>query len=241
MIVVDVGNTSLHFARINDEGEVIKNVKLPTSKANKSSIQKVLANIPDKHIVVCSVVPSVTAIFGRLSQKIYIIGKDIKVPIRCLYNNQQVGIDRLVGAFSVKTFFPKTRLVLDFGTAITMDILSKGGVYQGGLILPGIGSTVKALSQCALLPKLMKFEKIKKVIPRDTKESINKGLEEGFSLMINSLIEKYKNKLRISFADTTIITGGEVSVIIHKLEFPYQYEPSLVVKGIWALSNNFFR
>lgn len=235
MIIIDIGNTSMHFAQIKNK-RFIKTFKVPSGKASKTVIQKVLSKYPDEKVLAVSVVPKLTKALKSADKNALIAGENIKAPIKCLYNKKNVGMDRLIGAFAAKILFPKSRLILDFGTAITLDILSKNKVYQGGLILPGIGSTLKALSNCALLPKRIKFKKSKSLIPKDTPESINKGIEEGFSAMVNELIKKYKKTLKIPASQKVIITGGEAPVILPRITFPYKYEPDLVLKGLAALT-----
>jgi len=235
MIVVDIGNTSLQFGWFK-KGKIRKSISLASVGITKIQIKKLLSRYPSENVLICSVVPKITDLFRGLTNKVYIVGRNIKVPIKCFYDKRQVGIDRLVGAFAAKKLYPKTRLLLDFGTAITLDFLSKKGDYQGGIILPGIGSTQKALSNCALLADEVKFKRTKKIIPTTTKESISKGLEEGFSVMVNSLVEKYKKKLKIKRNEKVIITGGEALVVRPKLNFAYQYEPFLVLKGLQILA-----
>jgi len=237
MIVVDIGNTKLQFAWIKDK-KILKTANLATDAVSKKKIIKILAKYPKEGVLVCSVVPRVTKLFQNLNNKVFVVGRDIRVPIKSLYSKKEIGMDRLVGAFSARLFFPKVRFILDFGTAITLDFLSKNGTYQGGIILPGIGSTLRALSGCALLPKKIKFKRIRKTIPTGTKESINKGLEEGFSLMINSLIKKYKCDLKVKPREKVLITGGEALISAPKLDFPYKYEPFLVLKGLAVLAGN---
>ena len=237
MIVVDIGNTNLTFAWFK-KGKLTRVVKLDTATISKSAIERVLSKEKNEKILICSVVPKITKIFRKLKTKVYVVGSEVKVPIVCLYDKRKVGMDRLVGAFSAQMLFPRVRFILDFGTAITLDFLSKAQAYQGGIILPGIGSTQKALSNCALLPREIKFKETKKIIPKTTKESISKGLQEGFSLMINGLVKKYKKKLKIKPREQIVITGGEALVVLPKLNFTYEYERYLVLKGLEILSRN---
>jgi type III pantothenate kinase len=156
--------------------------------------------------------------------------------MKCFYDKRAVGMDRLVGAYAARILFPHTRLILDFGTAITLDFLSRQGAYRGGIILPGIGSTLGVYARCALLPRYIRFKKTKKHIPANTRESITKGLQEGFSLMINSLVAKYKGILHIPKASPVIITGGDAALIMPHFDFAYYYEELLVIKGLLALA-----
>jgi type III pantothenate kinase len=235
MIVTDIGNTSLQFGWFRKQ-KLLRITTLSSATVTKHQIQRLLSKHPGETLLICSVVPKITKLFKGLNNPVYVVGKDIKVPLKCFYDKKKVGMDRLVAAFACKKLYPKARLVLDFGSAITLDFLSKKGDYQGGIILPGIGSTQKALSNCALLPKKISFKKTKKLIPTNTKDSINKGLEEGFSAMVNSLVEKYKKQLKISNKEKVVITGGEAVVVIPKLNFPYKYEPFLVLKGLNILT-----
>lgn len=237
MIAVDVGNTSIHIAHFK-RGRFKKAKKIPTIGVTKASLRRVLSPKLNEKILVCSVVPKVTKIFKSLKMPVCIVGQDIKVPIGSSYDKRRIGMDRLVGAYAAKKLFPGVRLALDFGTAITLDFLSEGNVYQGGIILPGVGSTLGVLSKCALLPKRIKFKKTKKLIPTTTESSITKGLAEGFSLMINSLVRRYKKKLKIAKNKRVIITGGDAGVIMPGLDFPFKYEPSLVLKGLEILSRS---
>jgi type III pantothenate kinase len=240
MIAVDIGNTSLHFYWMSGL-RIYKSCQIPTCQANTKKIIKILSLSNDTQLFVCSVVPALTAIFESLksspSKKIYIIGKDLTVPIKCFYDRKTIGSDRLVAAFAAKQLYGRTRIIIDFGTAITFDILSKGGDYQGGLILPGIGSTLRVLSSCALLPKKIYLKKPKTLIPRNTAESINKGLDSGFLAMLNSLVDRYKKILKLNQNDKIVVTGGDARFIFKRLQFHCAYEPFLIAKGLALLSN----
>jgi len=237
MIAVDIGNTNLHFAWF-DNSRIIKTAKLSTQNISIFDLINIIPKSYQNNIFICSVVPRITALFEKIYSPIYIAGKNLKIPIRCLYNKNEVGMDRLVGVIAVKVIYPKIRIVLDFGTAITLDFLSASGDYQGGIILPGIGSTLKVFANCALLPSTIKFIKSKNIIPKNTKESINCGLQKGFPAMINSLIKEYKKRLRIPSSAKIIVTGGEAKIIIPKLSFACKYEPYLVLKGLNILSKS---
>ncbi|UCC95805.1 MAG: type III pantothenate kinase [Candidatus Omnitrophota bacterium] len=237
IIVIDIGNTSMHCALVK-KGKIFCVWKHPTRNLTKADLEGFLAQYPPADILVCSVVPSLTCLLKALKRKVYIIGKDVNVPISCLYNKKRVGMDRLVGAYAAHQLHASSRLLIDFGTAITFDFLSKNGSYLGGFILPGIGSTLQVFSQCAMLPEIKKInpKRVKKLIPRNTEESIQKGIQEGFSIMINSLVKKYMHLLKIPSQSTQIITGGDAPLIMPYLDFPYTYDPLLALKGLYLLS-----
>lgn len=237
MIAVDVGNTSIHIAYFK-KGKLKTAKKIPAIGITTASLKKTLRSGLNEKILVCSVVPKITKIFTSLKMPVSVVGRNIRVPIESAYDKRQIGMDRLVGAYAAKKLFPEVRLILDFGTAITLDFLAKGNAYQGGIILPGVGSTLGVFSKCALLPNRIKFKETKELIPTTTENSITRGLIEGFSLMINSLVKKYKKKLKLAKNKKVIITGGDARVIMPSLDFPFKYEPLLVLKGLEILSRN---
>jgi len=237
MIVFDVGNTSLNCG-IEEKGELIEIIKLPTQEITFKKLDNFLKNFPShKTVIVCSVVPYVTSLFKRIKKKrIVIVGEDIKVPIRCFYNKKQIGQDRLLSAFSARKKSPLARLVIDFGTAITFDFLSEKGEYLGGIIFPGVGLCFKTLSlNCALLPENIRKEKKLSFIPKNTSQSINKGIIEGISILINSWVEKYKKRFSLDKKEKIIITGGEATFVLKRLNFPFLYFPHLILEGLIVL------
>lgn len=240
MIAIDVGNTSLHFAWFGDGGKITKLKRLPTVNAKISDIKRIISKNKQERTAVCSVVPSVTAMFRKLRKEfglnILIVGEDIKVPIKSFYNERHIGMDRLVAAYASKKIYKDARIIIDFGTAITFDILSKEGSYEGGLILPGLGSTLKVLSSCALLPKKIELRNRFAHIPRDTKASIDIGIKQGFSFMLNSLIEEYRKILHLKKNAKVIITGGDAKFILPSLKSTVIFDQFLVMNGLYLLA-----
>lgn len=237
MILVDIGNTNINFAW-GDKAKLRKFKALPTLKAKRSSLKRIIGQYPDSDILVCSVVPGCDYLFGSFKNAFF-AGHDLKIPIVCRYRKNQVGIDRLVCAWAAKKLYPCVRIVVDFGTAITVDFLSAGGTYEGGIILPGIGSTLRVLSNCALLPDKVKLRTRRGLIPRNTTDSIAKGLGCGFAAMLNGVIAQYQSQLSMRRDETVVITGGEAGFICKKLDFTYRIDGHLVLKGLNMLSKNF--
>ncbi|MEI8350525.1 MAG: type III pantothenate kinase [Candidatus Omnitrophota bacterium] len=236
IVTIDVGNTSIHFAWVKN-GRIVRTTLLPTAQSAMKSLEAVLSQDKKNTLYVCSVVPRVTALFRNLHQHVYIVGENLKVPIVSLYNKKHIGMDRLVSAYAARILYPQVRIVIDFGTAITVDFLSRTGVYEGGLILPGIGSTLRVLSSCALLPRRIILRSTQALIPRDTPQSINSGITEGFSSMVNVLVKKYKKFLCLKKNTRIVITGGDAQSILSRLDFAYSYEPFLIMKGLILLAN----
>ncbi len=243
VLVVDIGNTSVSISVVSYGNILAKKLVGTDVKINefrkKFSYSVSSLNKQEKlrHSVVCSVVPRIEKIVievlrKTLDQKPLIVGKDMKVPIKnCYKKPKQVGQDRLVCGYAAKELYGCPVIVIDLGTAITIDAISKKGEYKGGIIIPGIRlSTQSLFKNTALLPDIA-IERPRHVIGQDTKESILSGIFYGYGSLLDGLIglvsTKVKGKPRV------ILTGGYAKLMkgfikkkIHKID------PDLVFKGL---------
>jgi type III pantothenate kinase len=167
-------------------------------------------------------------------KKPYIIGKDILVPIKNLYHKpKQVGQDRLVNAYAASSLYRAPLIAIDFGTAITFDIISKKKEYLGGMILPGLKISLEALNQrTALLPKI-KLKKPDDFIGKDTKNSMLSGIIYGFGSLTDELITRIKKVIgRNALA---IVTGGNTELISKYCRKINKVDVNLTLKGLSML------
>jgi len=173
LLAIDIGNTSIH-AGIFQKSRIIRTMlmqadasQLGISKAFKKNLSTDAKKI--KSVVISSVVPEMTiiaqnAIKRLLNIQSVVLGADMIVPIANLYKRpKQVGQDRLVNAYACKEFYGCPAIVLDFGTATTFDYINRHGGYEGGIITPGVNTTIDSLSEkTALLPRINLGRKHKK-------------------------------------------------------------------------------
>ena len=243
ILALDIGNTSITFAGIRGKKvEVLRNVK---TIAKERDIVKIL-NLclkkiasPIEAVIICSVVPKMEKIVGdiikrKTTVKVYIIGKDIKVPLKSKYNPKQIGQDRLVCAYAAGVLYGAPALVVDLGTATTLDIVSKRNEYLGGIIIPGIEMSAESLFRnTALLPKIT-ITRPQALIGKDTQNSILSGIFYGYGEMIHGLIGLIARKSHIK--PKVIVTGGYLrlmkSYIAGKVT---AFDRDLVFKGLGVL------
>jgi type III pantothenate kinase len=240
MIVFDIGNTNTDYAVVRD-GKLSHQQQVNNSQLNKHYIQNLCQRYKPQYLLISSVAPSLTAFFRGVKPQVKLVGRDIKIPLSSKYDHKDIGQDRLVTAFAVKKYYPQVRIVVDFGTATTVDFLSKKGDYLGGLILPGVNLYLDSLKKCELLPDKIKIKPISATyIPKNTQDSISAGLIEGFAAMINGIIAKYRKFLRKQQKQQprVIITGGGFSLMRKKLDFSHIYDKDLALKGLALLAKN---
>src|SRR3989338_1207603 len=216
LLTVDIGNTNIGFA-IFSGVKITKKFNIPTKNYSWKHLKNKLGRVSVVKSVICSVVPKVTVVLARDLKRLlgappYIIGKDLKVPIKNLYRRPyQVGQDRLVNAYVGVRLFGSPLILIDFGTAVTFDVVSKRGEYLGGMILPGLQISLDALNErTALLPRV-RLKRPKEFIGSDTEGSMLSGIVYGLAALSDDLTKRIK--LRIGKAGKVIGTGGNINLI----------------------------
>lgn len=238
ILAVDIGNTSCLFAEVSSSGKPGKSFRLPTKnlKTRKvfQTIQKKLSRI--EAVVIASVVPQAgnelrKKLPALLSRPVVLLGKDIPVPIKNRYRNpKQVGIDRLVNALAAHKRHHRPCVIIDFGTAITLDAVSAKGEYLGGVIAPGIEISLDALFQkTALLPKI-RLQHTSNLIGRDTVESIRIGCSTGIGGLCDRLALKIKKML--GKRTLVVATGGYAKFMKNYCNSIDLIDDDLTVRGI---------
>ncbi|MBC8389808.1 MAG: type III pantothenate kinase [Actinobacteria bacterium] len=245
LLVIDIGNTNISCGLFNSR-KLIKVWKILTSDFlfRRRIVLGKFKKIKQKNIeaiIICSVVPEVTEKLNFMLKKIFfvrpvIVGKDLKIPIRNLYKNpRQVGQDRLVGAYSGYKLYGCPLIIVDFGTTITFDVVSRNKKYLGGIILPGIEMSLESLfNKTALLPKV-KLNKIpQSLIGRDTVNSILSGIFFGFGSLCEGLIQKIKNKIG---GCKVVATGGYARIMSKYCKCIDRIDDELTLKGLATIYN----
>ncbi len=209
----------------------------------KSYLRKIINRNNIHDAIICSVVPVASKLMEKELRKLlgkqpYIIGKGIKVPINNLYlKPKQVGQDRLVNAYAGVKLYGAPLIAVDFGTAVTFDVVSRNKEYLGGMILPGLGISLDALNQrTALLPKI-KLGEPKEFIGRDTKSSMLSGIVYGFAALTDDLVIRIKKK--IGKNAKVIGTGGNIDLIGKYCRKIDKMDKDLTLKGLNFIYRNF--
>lgn len=200
---IDVGNTTAAYG-VYKRGRFFLLGRVPTAdfRAIIDRCAKGKVNRSGMKWVISSVVPKVTARLVRLIRSrckpafIYVIGKNVRLSVPMRYARKKLGADRLVNIYGAVQKGRLPALVIDFGTAITFDYISKKGVFEGGLIVPGVELSGNALQEkTALLPKLKEFGfPPGSLIGRNTRSAMGLGLLNGFGALADGLIERFRKQ-----------------------------------------------
>lgn len=223
LLLLDVGNTTIELG-FALPGQDMVSFRLPTQHEltpDSLGLQVVqlcaLAGLQPRAVaswVVCSVVPQLDTVLRAAAKRFcgcgcLFAGRDVPIPLRNQYERpREVGMDRLVTAYGAHQRYDALGyIVIDFGTATTFDVV-KGDDYLGGLICPGVFSSVSALStRTAKLPQAdLRLDSPNIQVGRSTSQSLNQGLVHGFASMTEGLVARLKPQL--PDGSLVVATGG---------------------------------
>jgi len=243
-LVGDIGNTFTKLCLVQSKNWKIKkkiyfNSKEIYSKKKLTSVCKKIINVNkiNKFALFSSVVPKYELILKNFLKKKYqIVLKEIKdkkikkiVKIN-IKNKKQVGSDRIANAVGAYRYYKMNSIILDFGTATTFDVVSKKGIYNGGIIAPGVNLSIKSLSSFADQIPLFLLKKQKNVVGKNTTEALRSGFYWGYLGLINNIILKIERETKKKYK--VIFTGGYAVLFKTSITRPFTIDRNITVKGI---------
>ena len=240
ILLFDIGNTHTHLG-LADRRHVRRQVNVPTrdwfsGNANKLAAEFVGAK-KIEGVVLCSVVPRATPLVRKAVRAIWnletleltpktVCGVGIDYP-----KPDSIGRDRLANAVAAKFHFGAPVVVVDFGTAVTFDVVDTKGNYAGGIIAPGLAAMTDYLHEkTALLPKI-KIREVKSAIGKSTEHAMLVGAVQGYRGLVRELIGELKRELRAKKLPV-IATGGYAKLIAAKLPEISAVLPELTLEGL---------
>ena len=244
IVAIDIGNTTTKFGFFEGKEPVFR-IDIPQEtdfdvEDYWRPVQESLApTTVIEGVIICSVVPSHTPVLSRLSaeklgKKPIILDSATPIGLVIRYHPPgDVGADRLANAFAAWKIYGVPAMIVDIGTAITIDVISQDAEYLGGVIAPGVEMAAEALSRnTALLPHAT-LERVEAVMGSDTLSAIRSGLTHGYAAMITGLVKTLKDELGFPQRTTTVLTGGHVTLFRDLLsDLTVTVDPELTLKGL---------
>ena len=240
ILLLDIGNTNTHVGLANEE-RVLKHTNIPTGELILGKAGKAIgALVGGKSIegaAVASVVPRSTRPAVALLQRRWrieplILDAQTVTRIGVAYPSPAtIGADRLANAVAAKEHFGAPSVVVDFGTAVTFDIVDRRGNYIGGIIAPGLAAMTGYLHEkTALLPKI-RIRETKAVVGKSTEEAMLIGALHGYRGLVRELVSQLKKELKAP-ALPVVATGGYAKLMAKGLPEITAVEPLLTLEGL---------
>jgi type III pantothenate kinase len=186
-------------------------------------------------VVVSSGVPRVTVELRAMTARYFgfpalVLEPGVRTGMPILYDNpKEVGADRIANAVAAYDLYGGPSIVVDFGTANTIEAISERGEYLGGAIFPGIEISMDALFGRAAALSRVELVEPRRVIGKSTVESIQSGCVYGYSGQVDALVDRFQAELGEC---TVVATGGLADPIIHLSRTIQHYEPWLTLQGL---------
>jgi len=237
-LIGDIGNTSTKICILSRKFRILRSYNFDTSKMYKKNLlKKIIRKKTNKNInpvlLFSSVVPKVfisikknlkSTKFKILEIKNLKLNKIIEINIK---NKKNLGSDRIANAIGAKKL--KNCLIIDFGTATTFDVI-KNGVYEGGVIAPGVNLSIKNLSQATALLPLINLKIHQKSYGKNTIEALNAGFVWGYEGLINNIIDKIISRSKIKYK--ILLTGGYANFFNKMIKKKVVIDQDITIKGI---------
>lgn len=250
ILVIDVGNTNTVMG-VFDEDHLIEDWRIRTERnATEDEFNVLLTGLfggsnvllkeVSKTIISCVVPPMVTALdaFCRkyLGHAPHWVDAKSAAGMPILYNNPaEVGADRIVNAVAAFNKYKTSLIVIDFGTATTFDAISERGEYLGGAISPGIMIASEALyKETSKLPRVELLVPPKKVIGKDTENSIKSGIIYGYAGLVDGIVTRMRFEME---TQAKVVATGGLAMLMHDVsETIESVEPGLTLEGLRIIS-----
>ncbi len=245
ILLFDIGNTNTHVGLANDR-RVLRQTNIPTAGwfggPATTRLRRFVGQSPIEGAALCSVVPRATPRVKRDVRESYKLpcleltprtlrGLGIDYP-----KPDSIGPDRLANAVAARQQFGAPVVVLDFGTAVTFDVVDQHGNYVGGIIAPGLAAMTDYLhDKTALLPRIT-IREFKRAIGKSTEEAMLVGAVHGYRGLIRELLMELKRELRTSRLPV-VATGGYAKLMAARLPEIEAVRPGLTLEGlrlVWA-------
>ncbi len=250
ILAVDAGNTHVVIGTMDISNEIHQIFRIPTDRLDTDygyaiKIKEILdfSNIPTDSFegaVISSVVPSLIDTLKQAVKLItgidaLVVGSGIKTGIKIAIDDPgTIAADLVATAVAAKENYPLPCAIIDMGTATTITIVDKDGVYRGGAILTGPGTSLRALvSATSLLPNI-EIKAPKKVLATNTVDSMQCGLIYGTAGSVDGILERFEEENGGPFA-SIVTTGGLGGVICKYCKHEVIIDENLLLKGLGTI------
>jgi len=253
IFLASIGNTNLTYGLLEQEPlssglfqqEMAASERFPVQRlSNQRDIEDLYHSLLKKHgllhnqiagWVVSSVVPEKTPLLLNALQKLtssepLFVSSQTDWEFDVSSYSGVLGSDRLLCCSAALKKYQPPFIVVDFGTATTVNVVDPSGAFIGGVILPGVSTGLQALSvHTALLDKVSFFHP-ESVIGKNTAECMMSGATYGTASVIEGLVKRIRQEL--GAAASVIVTGGNAKAAISHCDLELHAEPNLLLEGL---------
>ena len=248
ILAIDVGNSNIVLGGIDNE-KIYFTVRLSTDRFKSNDEYAVLIkNLIELNgydpadmegSIISTVVPALATTLRLALEKItgkpcMVVGSGLKTGLNILIDNPaQLGSDLLVDSVAAAALYPKPIIVADMGTATTLTVISEKNTILGGAILPGVKTSLNALTAKAAQLQQVSIEAPKRAVGSNTIDCMKSGVVFGNASMLDGMIDRFNEELGTECF--VVATGGLAEVISQYTKHQIVYNPNLLLEGLYIL------
>ena len=237
-LLIDVSNSFTKLA-LASPAKLLRVKKIPTCELTAKALRKAVGDWKFKTAVISSVVPKTGKALRKFlrKKKMLHVGPELKLGVGIDYPKPEtIGADRLANAASIVAIVGAPAVVVDFGTAVTFDIISPDKKYIGGVIAPGLQAMTDYLYQrTALLPKIDLREPVA-TIGKSTRAAMMAGAIFGYRGLVKQILQEIRREMGVRNGLKVVATGGYAELIAAKLPEIQKVHPNLTLEGLRAIA-----
>jgi len=234
---IDVGNTTTKIAFVAED-ETYRVSSFESKRESLPSIVETLTGSSVDKAVICSVKPCFSDMLKETLIKrgirVFIVDHTV-VPLVNRYSPpEDVGTDRLVTAYAVLKRFNSNAVIVDMGTAVTFEVVTRDGEYRGGIIFPGVRLLAESLNEkTALLPLVKLEEEEYPLVADNTVDAVRGGISWGIRILVPGIVRKILRAVGPGFK--VFVTGRGMTPFRCFFPKEWTFVPDIIIEGLILL------
>ncbi len=241
-LIIDNSNTRTKFALGDEHALGAWRGVLPTPEISHESLERLTSQLDFSAVIIGSVVPAKAAVLREYFEArvpCHFLGNQSPLGMGIDYPEpEKIGADRLANAVGVLARHGVPAIVIDFGTAVTFDVISSEPAYCGGVIAPGLGAMSGYLPQKTALLPTIELEEPTSAIGKSTEHAMQVGAVFGYRGLVREIIAKIRAELAGS--PKIIATGGDAELIAKGLPEIQAVDADLTLEGLRLVAARVF-
>ena len=245
ILTIDIGNTNIELGVVDEQGIVFQERISTDIDRTELEYAVLIKNALEVHgltgdeitgSIMSSVVPPLVHIIKSAIKKLIgitpmVVGAGLKTGLDIKIDNPKtLGADIVVDSVAAKEIYGAPCIVIDMGTATTITVISKNGDYVGGVLVPGVRSSLEALvSDTSQLPRVS-LSSPKRFICTNTIDCMKSGIINGQAALVDGMIDRFWQEL--GYRTNVVATGGLSRVIIPKCNHDITLNNDLIMVGL---------
>lgn len=236
-LLIDISN-SFTKAAIATGTRIGRIHRIPTPELSPATLRALAGKTKLDSVFLSSVVPSNNSVVLSAFPHAALIGPHLDLGVSIDYPNpESIGADRLANAAACAALYGTPAIVVDFGTAVTFDVLSAKGAYIGGVIAPGLNAMTNYLHEKTALLPLVKLKEPKSAVGRSTIDAMLAGAVHGYRGLIREILSQITAEAFRKKKPVVVATGGDAKLIAGKLAIFDEVDPLLTLRGLLIIAD----